>query len=205
MDGEDNIFVADYGNDCIQKFTANGQFLSAVGTKGEGPLQFNSPTDIAFNAANNKVYVIEKGNDRVQVLNSDLSFCHVFGEINSFYRENSHLGPFKGDRLGIACNSVGDVYVADPYYFRILVFTAEGELCYTFGKDNEVTPLCIAIDTNDVVYVGGACGAVSVFTSNGQFVTSFDHKIQTYITGIGVDSDGVVYACDELHSCIQVF
>ena len=40
MDGEGNIFVADSGNNRIQKFTANGQFLSAVGTKGEGPLQF---------------------------------------------------------------------------------------------------------------------------------------------------------------------
>ena len=56
MDGEGNILVADYENDHIQKFTEEGQFLTAVGTKGNGPLQFDRPTGIAFNAMNNKVY-----------------------------------------------------------------------------------------------------------------------------------------------------
>ena len=32
--------MVDHDNHCIQKFTANGQFLTAVGTLGDGPLEF---------------------------------------------------------------------------------------------------------------------------------------------------------------------
>ena len=46
-------------NHRIQKFTPEGQFLTAVGAKGKGPLQFDHPTDIVLNAANKKVYVTD--------------------------------------------------------------------------------------------------------------------------------------------------
>ena len=47
VDGEGNILVADTGNHRIQKVTAEGQFLAAVGTKGNRPraLQFNAPVE----------------------------------------------------------------------------------------------------------------------------------------------------------------
>ena len=74
MDGEWNILVADGRNHRIQKFTPEGQFLTAVGTEGKGPLQFYHPSDIAFSAANKKVYVTDSENHRVQILNSDLIY-----------------------------------------------------------------------------------------------------------------------------------
>ena len=40
-DGKGNILVADIGNHHIQKFTAEGQFITAVGTKASRPLQFS--------------------------------------------------------------------------------------------------------------------------------------------------------------------
>ena len=55
VDGEGNILVADSWN---QKFTSEGQFLTSVGTKGSGPLQFSYPIDITLNANMNKVYVL---------------------------------------------------------------------------------------------------------------------------------------------------
>ena len=56
VDGEGNILVADTLENHIQKFTPEGQFLTTVGTKGSGPLNFSGPTDIAFNTTNDKVY-----------------------------------------------------------------------------------------------------------------------------------------------------
>ena len=44
--------VADKDNHRIQKFTAEGQFITAVGTNGSGPLQFNEVEDIAINTSN---------------------------------------------------------------------------------------------------------------------------------------------------------
>ena len=80
MDGEGNVLVADTGNHRIQKFTAEGQFLTAVGTKGNGPLQFYFPSDIAVNASNGMVYVANTDNHRVQVLNSDLTYSSTIGK-----------------------------------------------------------------------------------------------------------------------------
>ncbi len=68
-----NILVADCRNHRIQKLTKEGQYLTSVGTKGNGPLQFEGPRGITFNPTNNKVYVVDS-NHRVQVLNSDLTF-----------------------------------------------------------------------------------------------------------------------------------
>ena len=108
VDGEWNILVADSWNDRIQKFTSEGQFLISVCTKDNGPLhmQFFCPIDIAFNATTNKVCVLSRENHRVQILNSDLSFSSTFG------KEGSGKGQFDTPN-GIACDSTGNVYVAD--------------------------------------------------------------------------------------------
>ena len=79
VDADGNILVADCYNHRIQKFSADGQFLAAVGTCGISPLQFISPVGVAVNKINNKVYVVEWVNYRVQVLNSDLTFSSTFG------------------------------------------------------------------------------------------------------------------------------
>ena len=61
VDGEGCIYVTDIGNHHIQKFTNNVQFLCAAGTRGEAHLQFEDPSDVAFNSVNGKLYVIDKG------------------------------------------------------------------------------------------------------------------------------------------------
>ena len=63
----------------------------------------------------------------------------------------------------------------------------------------------MALDASDRVYVSEACNnRVSVFTSDGQFVTSFGSEGSgpgqfKSPRGVAVDSGGVVYICD-LHN-----
>ena len=108
VDGEGNILVTDTGNHRIQKFTASGQFLCAVGTQGEGSLQFDDPRYISFNATNN----VTDDENRVRVLNSDLTFSNTFG------RKGSGRGQFDG-MCDTACDSIGNVYVVDGNNHRI--------------------------------------------------------------------------------------
>jgi tripartite motif-containing protein 2/3/tripartite motif-containing protein 71 len=72
LDGMGNIIVADHVNNRIQKFTSEGRFLAAVGKNGSGPLQFSNPSYVSF--SNDKLYVVDVGNHRVQILNSDLTY-----------------------------------------------------------------------------------------------------------------------------------
>ena len=200
VDGGGNILVADCSNHRIQRFTAEGQFLAAVGTEGSGRLQFSSPRDIAFSSSNGKVYVADRNNDRVQVLNSDLTFFSTFG------KRGSGVGQFNCP-CGIACDSTGKVYVVDYENKRIQGFTAEGKFLRILESGKLNSPNSIAIGPNDMVFIsehrrGNSC--VSVFSSQGHFMTSFGNKLQ-WPLGLAVDATGLVYVCDVSNNRIQVF
>ena len=191
----------------IRKFSPEGQLLASVGTKGTGQLQFNSPTDIAVNTSNNKVFVADTNNHRIQVLNSDLTFSATFG------KQGSDKGQFRHPNA-IACDSAGNVYVADSGNHRVQVFTAEGKFLRMFGRCGEGRgeldfPIGIALDpSNNHVYVSeGNNHRISVFTCEGQFVTSFGATVERFDPrGLAVDNSGVVYVCDYGHNnCIQMF
>jgi len=64
-DGSGNVYVADEYNHRIQKFDANGAFLTAWGSQGSGDGQFQYPFGVATDGSGN-VYVADEGNSRIQ-------------------------------------------------------------------------------------------------------------------------------------------
>ena len=60
-----NVFVADFYNHRVQKFTPEGAFLVGFGESGRGVGQFDRPTDMAVDEEGN-VYVVDFGNNRIQ-------------------------------------------------------------------------------------------------------------------------------------------
>lgn len=213
VDRDDTILVADCNNHRIQKFTAKGKFLTAVGTQGKGPLQFGSPIGIAISTSSEgRVYIADKENGCVQILNSDLSYYSSFG------RRGIAEGEF-AEMMHLACDNTGCVYVADGGNNRVQVFTDEGEFLRVFerphgvGGGEEVShPWGVAVDITGTVYIserGRHC--VSLLTySTGEFLTSFgrhgegEGKFQRP-HGVAVDSSGVVYVCDFANNCVQIF
>jgi hypothetical protein len=82
-DPQGNIFVPDgYGDSRIVKFDKNGKFIKAVGTRGNGPLQFSTPHAISVD---NKgmVYVADRGNARIVVLDNDLNQKAVYDHVGN--------------------------------------------------------------------------------------------------------------------------
>ncbi len=140
VDGEENILVADSDNNRIKKFISEGQFLTSVGTEGNGRLQFDCAHGITFNATNDKVYVTDTYNHRVQVLNYDLTLSSSFG------KKGSGKGQFNLP-LDIACDTTGKVYVADREHHHIQVFTAEGRMFGRCGVERRKLCLPISITT----------------------------------------------------------
>ena len=88
VDGDGSILVVD-GHKHIQKFTLDGQFIRAVGTQGEKPLQFSDTVGIASNRRNKNIYVCDNQNDQIRILNRDLTFSSSFGSPGSGDREFS--------------------------------------------------------------------------------------------------------------------
>ena len=83
FDQQGNIFVSDgYFDARVVKYDKNGRFLKAVGTRGNGRLQFNTPHSIATDFQGN-VYVGDRGNARVQVLDNDLNYKAEYGNVGN--------------------------------------------------------------------------------------------------------------------------
>jgi streptogramin lyase len=62
--------------------TRTGRFIKAVGTRGNGNLQFSTPHAMAVDAKGN-VYVADRGNSRIVVLDNDLNQKAVYDNVGA--------------------------------------------------------------------------------------------------------------------------
>ena len=189
----------------LMEFSMAGQCISRVGSHGDGPLQFSRPIGIAINKTTGQVYVVECGNYRVQVLNADLTFSHMFGS------RGSGQGQFRYPR-GIAIDSQELVYVADGGNCRIQQFTPEGKHLSSFGTKGFAPghltfPRDIAVDDNDLLYIceGNPNCRVSVFTTTGELVHCFGRQFLGYPRSCTLDKNGFFYVCDSDENKVVVF
>jgi hypothetical protein len=73
-DSKDNMYISDgYGNSRLVKVNKDGSWGGSIGTYGPGPDQFNTPHGIASDK-NDNIYVGDRGNNRIQVYNTDLKY-----------------------------------------------------------------------------------------------------------------------------------
>ena len=200
VDDEGNILVADRDNHRIQKFTNDGRFLASVGTEGTGPLQFNSPMDIAFNVHNKQLYVVDSGNHRIQVLNADLTISKIFRE------------KWNWDVRSVTCDKDGNVYVIGCGEKVVQVFKANGKRLWEFSRQVELGPPAgVAVNSKGKVIVSDYSDhSISIFTTKGQLVSSFGRKGKrpgefNYPGSLAVDDYGVLCVCDHANSRIQIF
>src|SRR5690349_838931 len=120
VDTAGNVYVVDASGDTrgqIQKFDANGTFLARVGANNDNPDGFVSAYRIASDSSNN-IYATDGNADRstnlVKKFNSSGVFQFAFGTRGSGGGQFAVPGP-----AGIAINSSGNIYVADPGNNRV--------------------------------------------------------------------------------------
>ena len=136
--------------------------LDSVGSEGTGPLQFDNPGSIAFNASNNKLYVTDD-TSRIQVLNSNLTLHNTFDCIGP------SLLKF------ITCDKTGLVYVCKHFGNSIEILTAEGHHKKTITmSESEWRLRGIAVDDDGYIYVANYHNqSIGVYASSGQLVKTF--------------------------------
>ncbi len=114
--GDGSVYVADTWNHRIQKFTAEGEFITMWGYfgQGEAPEAFWGPRDVAVDAQG-RVFVTDTGNKRVVVFDAQGNYLTQFG--------SAGYAPGQLDEpVGIAIDSLGRIYIADTWNRRIQVF-----------------------------------------------------------------------------------
>ena len=181
VDKDYNTYVSN--SPSLFKFSKEGKLLKEIQRKDAQPGDF-------IKIINDKLYVCDRGNHRVQILTTELEYiggfgCH--GDGNGQFNEPN----------GIAQDRAGNLYVTDSHNNRVQVFDCKGQFLFTFSEKDTASkrlihPNNICVGPDQLVYVcdrGNKC--VSVFKTNGEFVTSFGQF--TNLSAIVIDDDGFVY------------
>ncbi|HZU87150.1 MAG TPA: NHL repeat-containing protein, partial [Anaerolineaceae bacterium] len=200
-----SVYVADTWNYRIQKFTADGQFITSwEANVPNDVLGFYGPRDVAV-GANGRVYVTDTGNKRVLVYDSDGNYITQFG--------SAGLEPGQFDEpVGIAVDADGVVYVADTWNERVQVFEPDAAgLVYFAVREWEVkgwrsqsvlNKPYLALGPDGNVYVTDPEGfRVLVFDKFGKplmtwSIQSFEGDVFGQPLGIAVDAQGRIWVTD---------
>ena len=207
IDASDNVYVADTGNDRIQKFSSSGAFSFAFGANGTGNGQFTNPKGVAVDPSGN-VYVVDTGNNRIEKFDSSGNYLSQWGSIGS---GNSQFSA----PTGIAVNYLGNVYVADTGNNRVEEFNGSGAYMTQWGSIGSGngdfdTPEGIAVDAWGNVYVADTNNdRVETFDSSGVYVRGTAGTNNggnfTNPTGVAVDASGNVYVADTGNNRVELF
>jgi DNA-binding beta-propeller fold protein YncE len=164
-----NVDVCDENNERIQRFDSNLTFSSVIvaGGAGTGDGQFASndgPYDLAHDSAD-KLFVVDRGNARVQRFSAAGAFEAKFGSFDD----------------GTAA------VVGSETWTLLNTFGSTGS-----GNNNFDTPRQVAVDSSGNTYTADALNnRVVKRNSSGTFISAITGL--TDATGVAVDSSGNIY------------
>ena len=199
------LYVADTGNNRLQKFSANGELLEMTGGFGWGEDQMNRPVDLA--AENGlDLFVADYENRRLLRYDSDLHWIEAYSYPGE---EDAKLA--LGFPAGLATSIHGDLFAADAENLRILKINALREALFSFGDYAEGEggldePQKIAIDSSDRLYVcDPRRGAVLRYDYYGNFLGEVGHSLLKEPAGLCVDRKGHLFIADSGLDQVLVF
>ena len=174
------MYIADYGNHCIQKLTTGGKFLHKFGEE-----QFRGPRGVVVDSKN-RVIVSDRDN-MVQVFSQDGDWFLTIDGTRS--GDSSFQRPW-----GLSLDPQGNIHVAASGSNTIKVFTPEGTYVRSYGDVKN--PSGVAVDEEGYSYVsecGGGC--FSIFDPKGQKIHTIGNLKKP--RGVALDSlRGSLYVPD---------
>ena len=202
-----DVYLADTGNNRIQKFTGDGVFITKWGSFGAAAGLFNHPHGIAVDQDGN-VYVGETGNFRIQKFTSNGTFITSWGGQGNGDGQFIHLH-------GVAVDRDGNVYAADRDTHQIQKFTSDGSFVTKWGSfgvgDGQFSqPNGVTADDLGNVYAADTSPRIQKFDSNGAFILTWgvsgmgDGQLN-FPRGVSIDRLGNVYVADRNNHRIQMF
>lgn len=114
VDSNNNVYVVDLGNNRVEKFDVNGNYILQWGAMGNSQGQFNGISGMAVDGKGH-VYVADNGNHRIEKFDGTGKYIMQWGG------GGSSLGKYGVPINGLACDADGNVYVADAGNSRVEV------------------------------------------------------------------------------------
>lgn len=98
-DPQGNIYVANAANNLIQVFQDN-KLIKQSGSRGSAPGEYIRAHDIEYH--NGKLYIADPGNNRIQVLDTDLQVLNIITGNKQSFNEPKYLNIDDNNRLYVA-------------------------------------------------------------------------------------------------------
>ncbi len=201
------VYVADSGNNRIERFNLEGGEAMAWGTKGSAPGQMIYPRGVAANGS--EVVVADDDNHRLQVFNPEGAYVASAGS------EGTGPGQFSFP-YGVALDAAGDVYVADDLGERIDKLSPQLAFLGAWGgfgtKPGQLAfPRGLASDPAGDTYVADAANRrIDVFDPNGNLLRmiGIDARGPGQLTaprGVALDPTGRLLVADTDASRVELF
>ncbi|MBN2503266.1 MAG: TIGR03663 family protein [Anaerolineales bacterium] len=131
IDSNGNVLVTDTGNKRILVYDQEGNYLTQFGGQGFAAGEFDEPVGLAVDPESGLVYVADTWNQRVQAFQVDAFNFYTpvnAWDIIGWYGQSLDNKPYLDARNG-------QVFVVDPEYPRVLVFSGDGQFNYYWGED----------------------------------------------------------------------
>jgi uncharacterized protein (TIGR03663 family) len=219
-----DILVLDSGNGRVQRFAADGTYLSKFGKIGttDGLLniiQYDGGAGGLATDEEGNIYVSDSWNYRVQKFDSQGNFLLKFGEPFDAKGElslaSTRPNGFYGPRGIFYDRTKGELYLADTGNRRVAVFDKNGNFLRQFGGRGSGPgqfdePVALAVSPNGNVYVTDLRNKrVQLLDRDGKYISEVkvpswrDQNLnEPYVT---LDSTGKVYVSDPANAKILVF
>jgi RHS repeat-associated protein len=199
-DAKGNLWVVDYGNQRVEKFSQVGEYLFSFGSLGTKNGQLYDPSGIAIDSEGH-IWVADWGNGgRVQ------EFSEAGKYMTSFGKGGAGNGEFELPEA-ITFDSKGNIWVADCCDGRIQEFSSKGKFIKKIGTHGTAegqiwSSLGIAFDSADNLWVADFGNKrIEQFTEEGKFLKQFGTKGSGNgeFKGPGalsIDSEGHIWVVD---------
>lgn len=172
VDGRGNFWVADTGNDRLQKFSLEGNLLQVIGKSGRGEGEFKSPWAVAISPKGN-ICVADTGNRRIQVFSQKGMFLGAFGK-------SGRLAGQLWEPVDLAVDAHENIYVVDRGNDRIAKYDGTGVLLWEVGKTGSGPgqfdkPESIIVSADNEIYVlDSGNSRIQVFdATTGKYLRKF--------------------------------
>ena len=183
-------------NNCILNYQLNGKFISRIGRQERGELEFNFPFSLTIDESNGDIYICDRNNNRIQILNGDFSFKSQFGNNILKYHHDVKL-------------SKEYIYVLDTSNPCLHLFSYNYILqksVISRGEGMEVIDPCFFfIDQTDNILISDrSSNSIHIFSPQFQKINTI--STSSYPTGITVNKEGrVIVVTQADKNCLQVF